>query len=416
MIEARLDRPRVRDAVEALGVGDPVEWVARGWSTASVRPELAERNRETRHVRRLRHVSLLSPRIGRDVVVPSRDQRLIGVRSTSCDQEMAVDDPRCCACVRGGTRGKNGERVRDGVVLPRRRLDAVDRRRLEAAVQVDLAVRRVVVGGHLIPRGRHVRARAPRVRRDVVDQGRVVENDRIRSSRRTTEDVDLVRRRVVDRGGDKRRLRHVSQRRPRIRRRVVAVDRGQRRPDVLREVVAAEGVDVGAVGRRRRPEQGLRQRGNVDPRAGRWRRRRRRWRWRRPPPLKAASASTSPYPKWLFGTWSTPPHALPFATETLAFADPFSRFSVASMSRERAGIACQRSATTPTTCGPAIDVPLQSCPEYVVSLVFSDDRTFTPGAEISGLMRFEPSSVTGPRLLKPASETGVPVYVVAPVE
>ena len=57
-----------------------------------------------------------------------------------------------------------------------------------------------------------------------------------------------------------------------------------------------------------------------------------------------------------------------------------------------------------------MDVPLQSCPEYVESLVGSDDRTFTPGAEISGL------SVTGPRLLKPASETGVPVYVVAPVE
>ena len=47
---------------------------------------------------------------------------------------------------------------------------------------------------------------------------------------------------------------------------------------------------------------------------------------------------------------------------------------------------------------------------------WSEDRTFTPGAEMSGLMRFEPSSVTGPRLLKPASETGLPVYVVAPVE
>ena len=281
MIEVRLGRPRVRGAIEALGVGNPVEWIARRRSTSSVRPELAERNRETRHVRRLRQVRLLSPRIGCDVVVPSRDQRLIGVRATSCDQEMAVDDPRGRACVRGGARGEIGERVRDGVVLPRRRLHAVDRRRLEAAVQVDLAVRRVVIGGHLITRGGHVRARAPRVRRDVVDQGRVVENDRIRSSRPTTEEIDLVRRRVIDRGGDQRRLRHVSQRRPRVGRRVVAVDRGQRRADVLREVVAAEGVDVGAVGRRRRPEQGLRQRGNVNPRAGRWRRRwRGRWWWR----------------------------------------------------------------------------------------------------------------------------------------
>ena len=148
-----------------------------------------------------------------------------------------------------------------------------------------LPVRRVVGGGHLVTRGRHGRARAPRVRRDVVDQGRVVEDDRIRSARRSTEDVDLVRRRVVDRGGDQRRLWHRSQRRPRVRDRVVAVEGVQRRANGLREVVAAEGVDVGAVGRRCRPEQGLRQRRDVHP-LPRWRRRwwRRRWwrrRWRR---------------------------------------------------------------------------------------------------------------------------------------
>jgi hypothetical protein len=39
------------------------------------------------------------------------------------------------------------------------------------------------------------------------------------------------------------------------------------------------------------------------------------------------------------------------------FAVLFSRAFVAAMSLERLGIACQRSATTPTTCGPAIDVP-----------------------------------------------------------
>jgi hypothetical protein len=48
-----------------------------------------------------------------------------------------------------------------------------------------------------------------------------------------------------------------------------------------------------------------------------------------------------------------------------------------------------------------------------VSLVFTDDRTFTPGAEIFGLRRFDPSRVTGPRLLKIAS---VLVMSIAPVE
>ena len=111
-----------------------------------------------------------------------------------------------------------------------------------------------------------------------------------------------------------------------------------------------------------------------------------------------------------------PPHWVPFETVMLGLAVLFSRASVPAMSRESDGIACHSSATMPATCGPAIEVPLQSCPEYAESEVGRDDRTFTPGAEMSGLMRFEPSSVTGPRLLKPASETGVPVYVVAPVE
>jgi hypothetical protein len=51
-----------------------------------------------------------------------------------------------------------------------------------------------------------------------------------------------------------------------------------------------------------------------------------------------------------------------------------------------------------------------------VSLPFREELTFTPGAAMFGLIRPEPSIVTGPRLLKPARETGFPVHVVAPVE
>ncbi len=82
------------------------------------------------------------------------------------------------------------------------------------------------------------------------------------------------------------------------------------------------------------------------------------------------------------------------------------------MSRTSAGFACQRSATTPTTCGPAIEVPENDA--YAESLVLTDDRFGFPGAEMSGLIRFEPSTVTGPRLLKPARLIA-PVFM-APVE
>jgi hypothetical protein len=82
------------------------------------------------------------------------------------------------------------------------------------------------------------------------------------------------------------------------------------------------------------------------------------------------------------------------------------------MSRLRLGTACQRRATTPTTCGPAIEVPLAV--PYEVSLAFVADRVLVPGATMSGLIRFEPSTVTGPRLLKLATEF-VPVES-APVE
>jgi hypothetical protein len=96
----------------------------------------------------------------------------------------------------------------------------------------------------------------------------------------------------------------------------------------------------------------------------------------------------------------------------LGFAVPFNRALVAAMSRFRLGTACQRSATTPTTWGPAIEVPLAVA--YAVSLLFVADRVLVPGATMSGLIRLEPSTVTGPRLLKPTTE--VVLVVNAPVE
>src|SRR5947207_1992466 len=111
-----------------------------------------------------------------------------------------------------------------------------------------------------------------------------------------------------------------------------------------------------------------------------------------------------------------PPQAVPLETFTAGLALDWRSALVAAMSLRRDGYADQSRATAPTTCGPAMEVPLQVCPEYCVSLPFSDEFTFTPGAEMSGLIRFEPSTVTGPRLLKLASETGFPVQVVAPVE
>ena len=69
--------------------------------------------------------------------------------------EVAVDHPVVPACAPGSR--LVGERLATGRT-PRSGPHAVDRRRLEAAVQVDLAVGRVVVGGHLAARSRHRRA------------------------------------------------------------------------------------------------------------------------------------------------------------------------------------------------------------------------------------------------------------------
>ena len=59
---------------------------------------------------------------------------------------------------------------------------------------------------------------------------------------------------------------------------------------------------------------------------------------------------------------------------------------VAAMSRTNWGRADQSSATTPTTCGPAIEVPVLL--PKVLSLVQMEDRTLTPGAEMFGFSRF----------------------------
>ena len=130
--------------------------------------------------------------------------------------------------------------------------------------------------------------------------------------------------------------------------------------------------------------------------------------------MYAASASTRPQPKWLFGRVAIPPQpAALFATVTFGFALRVSRYFVRGMSRTRLGLADQSSATTPTTCGPAIEVPLMV--PYDVSLaVRSDERTLAPGAERSGFIRLEPSLVTAPRLLKPWRAFVVPL--IAPVE
>src|SRR3954463_8027017 len=76
-------------------------------------------------------------------------------------------------------------------------------------------------------------------------------------------------------------------------------------------------------------------------------------------PLYAAAAATRPQPKFVFGTVLLPPQPEP-PFPTAGFADPVSTCFVAAMFRTRSGRADQSSATTPDTCGPAIDVPLNN--------------------------------------------------------
>jgi hypothetical protein len=75
--------------------------------------------------------------------------------------------------------------------------------------------------------------------------------------------------------------------------------------------------------------------------------------------LTAARASTRPYPKELFGICvdEMPPQVCGL-TITPGLAVFCRIVLVASMSRTNCGRADQSSATTPTTCGPAMEVPL----------------------------------------------------------
>jgi hypothetical protein len=64
------------------------------------------------------------------------------------------------------------------------------------------------------------------------------------------------------------------------------------------------------------------------------------------------------------------------------------------------GSAHHNNPMAPAMCGVAMDVPLAVV--YALSPVLLAERVPVPGAQISGLMRPLPSTVTGPRLLKPA--------------
>ena len=106
-----------------------------------------------------------------------------------------------------------------------------------------------------------------------------------------------------------------------------------------------------------------------------------------PTELTAANASTRPYPKVLLGIWldGIPPHVCAL-TVTVGFAVFCKTALVVAISRTNCGRADQSNATTPTTCGPAIDVPLKL--PKLVSLVRVLERTFTPGADTFGFSRF----------------------------
>jgi len=108
-----------------------------------------------------------------------------------------------------------------------------------------------------------------------------------------------------------------------------------------------------------------------------------------------------------------PPQPFPlFGTEMAGSAVLVRRCFVAAISLPSSGRADHSRATTPTTCGPDIDAPLKIA--YAVSLVCTEERTLTPGPTMSGFRRPEPSTVTGPRLLKLAR--AFVLLLMAPVE
>jgi hypothetical protein len=89
----------------------------------------------------------------------------------------------------------------------------------------------------------------------------------------------------------------------------------------------------------------------------------------------------------LFGIWveGVPPQVCG-VTVTPGLAVFCKTVLVVAMSRTNCGRADQSNATTPATCGPAIDVPL--IVPKLVSLVRRVERTLTPGAETFGFSRF----------------------------
>src|SRR5215510_3479666 len=74
----------------------------------------------------------------------------------------------------------------------------------------------------------------------------------------------------------------------------------------------------------------------------------------------------------------------------------FTYCSTASTSPLRQDRADMASAASPTTCGPAMLVPLKRAYPLPGTL----ERMFSPGPETSGFRRWLLSKVTGPRLLK----------------
>ena len=107
----------------------------------------------------------------------------------------------------------------------------------------------------------------------------------------------------------------------------------------------------------------------------------------------AAAISMRPHPYTLFGG-----PAEPHCVEEINTAELFNASRLAVTWCFKLGIAHHSNAIAPAMCGVAMDVPWILM--YSLSLPFQAERTFVPGAVISGLIRLLPSLVTGPRLLK----------------
>ena len=111
----------------------------------------------------------------------------------------------------------------------------------------------------------------------------------------------------------------------------------------------------------------------------------------------AAATSSRPHPKIGFGIEEpgTPPQSCSDVSRT---AVARSNSSVSGTRPASVGTADHSSATAPDTCGVAMEVPEKR--EY--PFPGTEERIETPGATMSGFIRLEPSTVTGPRLLKDA--------------